>query len=104
MTVCCSSRTPGRGICWIFTNARTGATQHASVESSTPTHCLALTGREDDLNKVSRLSRASRRPTWLVRSVTLCSQATAYYDAPAVGDLESAEMVQRAIGRKGPMP
>jgi hypothetical protein len=104
MTVCRSARQPRYGDCWIFTDAKTGATQHASVEGMTATHWLLLLGRTDDLWKVTRLSRARWQPTWLVRYVCLCTVASAYYDALAIGDRARAERILRARYGKGRMP
>jgi hypothetical protein len=104
MTVCRSSLQPRHGDCWIFTDAKTGATQHASVEGSTATHWLLLLGRTDDLRKVTRLSRARWRPSWLVRYISLSTTATAYYDALAIGDDSRAERILRAKHDRRRMP
>ena len=104
MTVCRSSLQPRHGDCWIFTDAKTGATQHASVEGSTATHWLLLLARTDDLNKVSRLSRSRWRPTWLVRFICLSAELTAFYDALAIGDRGRADRILRARHGKGRMP
>jgi hypothetical protein len=104
MTVCRSTRKVQHGDCWIFTDAKTGATQHASVERITETHWLVFLGRTDDLRKFTRLSRARWRPTWLVRYVCLSSDMDAYYDALAIGDRGRAERILRARYGKGRMP
>jgi len=54
MGVCRSKAKVQHGACWIFTDTKTGATQHASVEGITATHWLLLLGRTDDLCKVTR--------------------------------------------------
>jgi hypothetical protein len=104
MAVCRGGRKVKHGDCWIFTDAKTGATQHASVEAVTDTHWLLLLGRTDDLRKVTRLSRARWHPTWLVRYVCLSTEVTAYYDALAIGDPARAERILRARHGKGRMP
>jgi hypothetical protein len=104
MGVCRSKAKVQRGDCWIFTDTKTGATQHASVEGITATHWLLLLGRTDDLRKVTRLSRARWQPTWHVRYVCLCSTLTPYYDALAIGDRARADRILRARHGKGRMP
>jgi hypothetical protein len=95
---------PKHGACWIFTNAKTGATQYASVEGSTATHWLLILARTDDLHKITRLSRAHWQPTWHVRWTCFCRNTTAYYDAVALGDLARAEKIDRAMRDKTQMP
>jgi hypothetical protein len=104
MAVCRSALRPRHGDCWIFTDTKTGATQHASVEGSTATHWLLLLARTDDLGKVTRLSRTRWRPTWLVRFICLSTELTAFYDALAIGDRGRADRILRARHGKGRMP
>jgi hypothetical protein len=104
MTVCQSARKVRHGDCWILTDAKTGATQHVSVERITDTHWLVFLGRTDDLRKVTRLSRVRWRPTWLVRYVCLNSGMDEYYNALAIGDRGRAEQILRARHGKGRMP
>jgi len=53
---------------------------------------------------VRRLSRARWRPAWRVVSAWASDEADAYYEAVALGMMERAETIKRALGKLCPMP